>query len=313
MESASFGRFIESIQEILEGYDLFFVCGAPKSGTTWVQRALNAHPEIVCAGEGHFADKFARGINDALKSYYIHQQVVTRNVYEGNGYYRHNQKSELAFLAKSFILSTFAQLQIPKGTRLVGDKTPANVDYLGLFHSLFPEAKFVNVVRDGRDTLVSTFKHVERVNLIKREIDDLNGFFLKKAHYYSSRWVEALKKADTFATEHPGVLYTVRYEDLKRDFGAAFSDMLRFLDVDASGDAIRHCEAETSFKRLSGGRDAGNEDPNAFLRKGIVGDWKVALQPQHLEIFYAVGAEWLERFGYENGSGSQETGEADVS
>src|SRR5271154_4353460 len=32
---------------------MFFVCGCPKSGTTWVQLLLDRHPEISCAGESH--------------------------------------------------------------------------------------------------------------------------------------------------------------------------------------------------------------------------------------------------------------------
>src|SRR5689334_11095526 len=33
---------------------LFFVLGVPKSGTTWLQHLLNAHPNISCRGEGKF-------------------------------------------------------------------------------------------------------------------------------------------------------------------------------------------------------------------------------------------------------------------
>ena len=33
---------------------LFFVGGAPRSGTTWMQHMLDAHPDISCRGEGHF-------------------------------------------------------------------------------------------------------------------------------------------------------------------------------------------------------------------------------------------------------------------
>jgi hypothetical protein len=33
---------------------LFFVGGAPRSGTTWVQHLLNGHPDVSCRGEGHF-------------------------------------------------------------------------------------------------------------------------------------------------------------------------------------------------------------------------------------------------------------------
>ena len=39
----------DKIRSIFE-CDQFFVCGAPKSGTTWFQRLLDAQPEVVCSG-----------------------------------------------------------------------------------------------------------------------------------------------------------------------------------------------------------------------------------------------------------------------
>ena len=38
------------------------MCGAPKSGTTWLQRLLDAHPEVCCSGEGHFVERFSNRI-----------------------------------------------------------------------------------------------------------------------------------------------------------------------------------------------------------------------------------------------------------
>ena len=36
---------------------LFFIVGAQKSGTTWLQKSLNSIDGIHCLGEGHFIDK----------------------------------------------------------------------------------------------------------------------------------------------------------------------------------------------------------------------------------------------------------------
>ena len=48
---------------------LFFVCGALKSGTTWVPLMLGAHPEIACRGEGHLANYLLPRIGSALLKY----------------------------------------------------------------------------------------------------------------------------------------------------------------------------------------------------------------------------------------------------
>jgi len=39
-------------------FPVFFIVGFAKSGTSWVARILDAHPEILCKGEGIF---FGRG------------------------------------------------------------------------------------------------------------------------------------------------------------------------------------------------------------------------------------------------------------
>ncbi|MDQ3304184.1 MAG: sulfotransferase, partial [Actinomycetota bacterium] len=38
------------------GFPVFFVLGYQKSGTTWLMHMLDAHPEILCRGEGRFFD-----------------------------------------------------------------------------------------------------------------------------------------------------------------------------------------------------------------------------------------------------------------
>ena len=37
-----------------EGMPVFFLVGLAKSGTTWLMKTLDAHPEVLCKGEGRF-------------------------------------------------------------------------------------------------------------------------------------------------------------------------------------------------------------------------------------------------------------------
>jgi len=299
MDSADFGRRIEQLRGILDKYGLFFVVGAPKSGTTWLQKALDAHPQIVCAGEGHFADNFATQLTKLYREYFGRQAIVAKHVYEGNPYYLAASTEDFDFMVMCFVLSAISRLTFPPGTSLIGDKTPASVYHINFLHRVFPQAKFVNIVRDGRDTMVSVFADAHRAARSSDSTADIDSLLSEKAEVYAQRWVKALECAEEFSSLHPGAMYTVRYEDLKSDFAAAFAGVLHFLKINASEKAIAKCQVETSFKRLSAGREPGQEDPNSFVRKGIVGDWRTNLAPQYIDIFSAVGADWIERMGYD--------------
>jgi hypothetical protein len=46
-------REMESLR-MLSRPPMFFIVGEAKSGTSWLMRTFNAHPEILCRGEGRF-------------------------------------------------------------------------------------------------------------------------------------------------------------------------------------------------------------------------------------------------------------------
>jgi hypothetical protein len=65
----------------------FFVCGAAKSGTTRLQRLLDAHPQVVCSGEGHFVEVLALPMVQ-MKDHFNQVHAKTAEmVYEGKPYY----------------------------------------------------------------------------------------------------------------------------------------------------------------------------------------------------------------------------------
>jgi hypothetical protein len=45
---------------------LFFVGGAPRSGTTWLQHVLDSHPAVSCRGEGLFQQALADKLQAAM-------------------------------------------------------------------------------------------------------------------------------------------------------------------------------------------------------------------------------------------------------
>ena len=53
-----------------------------------------------------------------------------------------------------------------------------------------------------------------------------------------------------------------------------------------------------SFKRLSGGRDAGQEDRQSFFRKGQAGDWASWFSAEQTARFEAQAGSLLTELGY---------------
>jgi hypothetical protein len=55
--------------EAIEEKQIFFVGGMAKSGTTWLERIIDAHPEAVCKGESHFGALLEPAIRQSIATY----------------------------------------------------------------------------------------------------------------------------------------------------------------------------------------------------------------------------------------------------
>lgn len=273
---------------------VFFVCGAPKSGTTWLQRILDAHPELACSGEGHFAERFAAPVAQVVNDYNRLLQLETEQVYQGRPYYRPVDQAEFDELARAFILSRLSSRAGP-GVTWVGDKTPRYTHQLEDLNRLFPQARIFHIVRDPREVAESHLAHSERAGVATAftpgspENAELLG-------HVTEGWTRAVEAVDAFSAEHPGRVCQVRYDRLHADGEEEIARAFAFLGVSSEPELVARIAAETSFEAQSG-RKAGAEDPRAFLRKGLTGDWS-KLDPQAVATVEAACGELMRRKGF---------------
>lgn len=102
-----------------------FVCGSPKSGTTWLQKILDAHPRIACAGEGHFVELIVRPMVAMLRAYNEKLAQVDERVFQGAAPYARLEEQEMRAMVRHQVVQLMLRQKPPPGTVWIGDKTRA--------------------------------------------------------------------------------------------------------------------------------------------------------------------------------------------
>jgi hypothetical protein len=142
-----------------------FVVGCPRSGTTLLQRMLDAHPHLAVANDTHFIPA-AIGRRTPHRDLPLTPEIIERvrrfRTRGGMGFHRlglpegalESAASEAATYPE-LVAGLYARLAHLHGKRFAGEKTPDYVRYLPLLNALFPWAKVVHLIRDGRDVTLA--------------------------------------------------------------------------------------------------------------------------------------------------------------
>ena len=81
----------------------------------------------------------------------------------------------------------------------------------------------------------------------------------------------------------PDLVCELHYRDLHADPLCEVERLFQFLGAPTPPALIEQIVAATSFEALSG-RRPGDEDPDAFLRKGVPDDWRAELDPESAQL-----------------------------
>src|SRR5512132_1314701 len=221
---------LDEVAEVKQFFprEKFFIFGHARSGTTLLMRLVRLHPEVQCNYQAHF---FTR--QPLLKSLVDTPEAEEWLRRKSN---RWNQGRDLSPLvlraAADFILERAAARE---GKRIVGDKSPSSTIHgqaVRDMHSIYPDAKLVYIVRDGRDVLVSErfrnfveeskFLSAEDRQIVEELRKDQNQFtdgtrsiftetFIRRV---AQGWVQNLQETEEEAREFFGENYFgMRYED----------------------------------------------------------------------------------------------------
>ena len=146
---------------------MFFIVGVQRSGTTLLRLLLDSHSQVAIPFESMFLVSFAKRLSSDFNSLATHPDIekLAKDLLQSKGIRRWEPRVEFAEMDLTNV-NTYGQLveQLYEtyarkcGKSIWGDKTPTYESDMHLLYYHFPEARFINLIRDGRDVALSLLR-----------------------------------------------------------------------------------------------------------------------------------------------------------
>lgn len=169
---------------------------------------------------------------------------------------------------------------LKKGKKYWGDKTPRYVEHIPFLADRFPGARFIHLVRDGRNVALS-YSHVD--------FGPKN--VARAARLWQRRVGAGIRDGRALP---PGHYIEIRNEDLARDADAEVKKVCTFLDLDFDPRMLD--EEERSKGEVQ--KVTHHHTPQASGRKHF-SEWQEEMSASDIEVFEAVAGDTLSALGYE--------------
>jgi hypothetical protein len=270
-----------------------FVVGAARSGTTLLRLMLNEHPRVSIPAESHLLGPLLRtfGPSAVLSATQLEQALtIVEACPEWQRDFAHTERElRTAVGAGPMTIAQFIdrvfRLEVGPGVARWGDKTPANLHWVGPLLTAFPDGHVVGIVRDPRDVYLSLAPY----GWFGTSTWDI-GRYIARNGASLERW-RAQCPPDRF--------WVLRYEDLVLDTERTLTDLCARLGLpyaDSMNAFFEHAETNVQGWELEMGvhdklmRPPSPNDVGRWQREGSRRD--------HAEI-ESLTSSILDAFGYE--------------
>ena len=278
---------------------LVLLVGAPRSGTTWLQTMLGAHPAVATPQE---TDVFSRFLQPLLDSW-------TREVRGGpEGWAKRRYKglhsvltdAEFTAIGTGMLDEVVERAAALKpGATVVVEKTPSHSTCASAIAAFAPDAIVVHLVRDGRDAAASLLAAGR----------SWGGWWAPRTvARAAAMWREHVLGARECAAANPYL--ELRYEDLRADGPAALQRVFEHCRIPTTPAECAELLDSFTLDRMAAGdgsiviggafADAARErsEPEGFFGAGGSGGWRDGWSADDRLTFDAVAGDLLVDLDY---------------
>jgi hypothetical protein len=257
--------------------------GCGRSGTTLLRMMLDSHRRICCGPESSL---FRRRAIDSrwLANRFGLAEAEVRAAYEA-------ADSRPAFI------EVFAGLCMQKaGKTRWAEKTPRNISRIADVFRWYPVARFVHVLRDGRDVACSLRTH-PRHKVVDGKLVPTG--IRRPIAGCARRWVRDIEASRRWWGDPR--FCTVRYEDLVLDPRPVLERLMAFIGEDWDEALLAHAAADSPFRDAT--RFAQNPEALGVVHTSSLGRWQRDLDERDRRIFKRIAGPLLVELGYAKDDG----------
>lgn len=271
----------------------FFIIGTQRGGTTLLRLMLNKHSNICIPPESHFLislfKKFAPQQVLNKEQQYVAKEIISSHprfstwnvsLAEFDGIIDLlPEQCPLPLLIKKL----FEKQIEPTGKKIWGEKTPEYIDIISQLAAAFPRARFISIIRDGRDVAMSLQQR---------------GWQGWSVYQRATYWKHCVHKMGRLK-EVPNACLAIQYEDIVLNTKGTLTEISTFLEIKFEDTVLDfHEDAEQNITEQE--IKSGVHTKLSRLPQGSdVYKWKTTLSKRKVWLFESVCYKELALMGYE--------------
>jgi hypothetical protein len=288
---------------------IFFILGRPRSGTTLLTTLFNAHPNVRIAPEfpvmlflyqrfkhvKTWDEPTIRSFVDAALNDFrfntrrVENLKIDREFIVGE-LMRFREVGSIQLFLKSINYFAFTVYK-KEETKLIGDKNPIYSISSNRLRKIFPDAKFICIIRDYRDNFVSIKKLAEKDVAVEAPNLALQA---GRWRYFTRLFLSCNKR-------FPDRYYILRYEDLVTDQEKVFRSLCEFLGLEYNPAVFEFYtkkeEVETIFANTVW--EKFHENLLQPINTGRMNTWQDKMTDDEVRMADQITGKYADRLGYE--------------
>ncbi len=266
----------------------FFILGVQRSGTTLLRLMLNAHPQIAIPEEATFFMPIINGQDlrssnpvkfekrEAFLSY-LNENYQFQKWGISSGAIRESLSEDSTW--KEIFTNTYQVFAEKHKKPIYGDKTPSFIRKINILADVFPSAKFIHIVRDGRDIYLS--------------MQSRKKPFTYSAAISAIEWLIKLKFIAGLQDKYTNRFLEIKYEALLENPTFFLIQICEFIGI--SYDPIMLDFWKTSQQYIDQQHSNLIFSP---VNKQNIAKWKTEMSIDDRQVYVAIAQKKLQKLGY---------------